>query len=248
MHITRPLVQIFGLTFDLSIILTSTTAALVVLVFAYLCTRQVTTKKPGKMQNLLEWVIEFIQNIMMNSMGRKDNLFILAGGVGLILYLFIANTLGVPFSFIAGEDQATWWKSPTADAHVTMTLAIMMIVYTHFIHIRLHGFKNYFLSFFKPFKALFPINILEQFCTTLTLGLRLFGNIYAGEVMLGILAAAAWKGFQSGIFIGIGTGLLAAIPMMIWQVFCLFIGGIQAYIFVTLFMVYIGQRVNEAEA
>lgn len=246
MHAERPLVQLFGLTFDLSISLTSTFAAAAVLLFVYVCTRHITPKKPGKLQNLIEWVIEFIQNIMINSMGHKNNFFVLAGGVGLILYLVISNLLGVPFSIIAGSDHAVWWKSPTADAHVTMTLAIMMIVYTHFIAIRLYGFKKYVLSFFKPFKPLVVINIIEQIATTLTLGLRLFGNIYAGEVMLAILAGAAFKGFESGIFTGLATGLLAAAPMMIWQVFCIFIGGIQAYIFVTLFMVYIGIRVKEA--
>lgn len=246
MHSTRPLVQIFGMTFDLSIILTSTISALIVLIFVYICTRYITEKKPGKLQNLMEWIIDFVENIMINSIGSKENFFILSAGVGLILYLFVANILGIPFSIIAGEEHATWWKSPTADAHVTLTLAIMMIVYTHFIAIRLHGFKNYLLSFFKPFKALFVINILEQVATTLTLGLRLFGNIYAGEVMLAILAGAVTKGFNAGWFTGLGAGLLTAAPMMIWQAFCLFIGGIQAYIFVTLFMVYIGQRVNEA--
>ncbi|WP_251551983.1 F0F1 ATP synthase subunit A [Neobacillus muris] len=245
MDTNRPLVQIFGLTFDLSIILTSTLAAIIVLLFAWLSTKRMTEKMPGKMQNLMEWVIEFVQNIMMNAMGKKDNLFVLAGGVGLILYLFISNIIGVPFSVIAGSSHSTWWKSPTADAHVTMTLAIMMIFYTHFIDIRLHGFKNYLLRFFKPFSALFPINVLEQFCTTLTLGLRLFGNVYAGELMLGVLAGAAISGFESGIFSGVGTSLLAIAPMMVWQLFCLFIGAIQAYIFVTLFMVYIGQRINE---
>jgi F-type H+-transporting ATPase subunit a len=117
-----------------------------------------------------------------------------------------------------------------------MTLAIMIIAYTHFIDIRLHGLKHYLLSFFQPFKALFAINILEQFATTLTLGLRLFGNIYAGEVMLALLAGAVTHGFA--------VASLAAIPMLIWQAFCVFIGAIQAYIFVTLTMVYIAHRLT----
>ncbi|WP_342429414.1 F0F1 ATP synthase subunit A [Neobacillus sp. FSL H8-0543] len=245
MHSTRPLVQFFGLTFDLSIILTSTFAAVAVLLIVYLCTRKLTEEKPGKMQNFIEWLVEFVQNIMVNSMGSKNNFFILSAGVGLILYLFIANIQGVPFAVIAGADHATWWKSPTADAHVTMTMAIMLIVYTHFIALRTYGLKKYFKSFLKPFKPLVVINILEQITTTLTLGLRLFGNIYAGEVMLAILVGAVAKGFESGLFTGIGAGLLAAAPLVIWQAFCVFIGGIQAYIFVTLFMVYIGIRVKE---
>jgi F-type H+-transporting ATPase subunit a len=246
MHSTRPLVQLFGLTFDLSIILTSTLAALGVLLIVFVCTRKITKNKPGKLQNLMEWLMEFVQGIMENSMGSQKNFFILSAGIGLMLYLFIANIMGIPFSVIAGEDHAVWWKSPTADAHVTMTMAIMLIVYTHFIAIRTHGFKKFILSFFKPFKPLVVINILEQIATTLTLGLRLFGNIYAGEVMLVILMGAITKGFDSGLFTGIGAGLLTAAPVLIWQAFCLFIGAIQAYIFVTLFMVYIGIRVKEA--
>lgn len=246
MHSTRPLVQFLGLTFDMSVVLTSTVAALIVLILVHLCTKNITEKKPGKMQNLMEWVINFVEDIMVNCIGSKQNFFVLSAGVGLLLYIFVANVLGLPFAIIAGEEHATWWKSPTADAHVTMTLAIMLIVYTHFIHIKMHGFKRYFKSFFKPFKALFIINLIEQFATTLTLGLRLFGNIYAGEVMLAILAGAVTNGFDSGLLTGVGAGLLTAFPMIIWQAFCLFIAGIQAYIFVTLFMVYIGQRVNEA--
>ncbi|WP_244906741.1 F0F1 ATP synthase subunit A [Neobacillus soli] len=76
---------------------------------------------------------------------------------------------GICPSRVAGSGHTTWWKSPTADAHVPMTLAIMMIVYTHFISIRIYGFKKYVISFFKPFKPLVVINVIEQFCTRLTL-------------------------------------------------------------------------------
>ncbi|EKN70206.1 F0F1 ATP synthase subunit A [Neobacillus bataviensis LMG 21833] len=185
----------------------------------------------------MEWILEFVKDIMNSSMVASNNLFILSTGVALLMYLFIANLMGVPFSIITVEEHpVAWWKSPTADAHVTMTLAIMIIAYTHFIDIRLHGFKHFFISFFKPFKILFPINAIEQLATTLTLGLRLFGNIYAGEVMLALIANTVTHGF----FIS----LLASVPMIIWQAFCIFIGAIQAYIFVTLTMVYIAHRIT----
>ncbi|WP_231688060.1 F0F1 ATP synthase subunit A [Bacillus sp. FJAT-18017] len=192
---------------------------------------------PKGLQNFMEWTIEFVQGIMSNSIGASKNLFILSTGVSLLLFLIISNSMGIPFSIVTGEEQqVVWWKSPTADAHVTMTLAIMIMAYTHFIDIRMHGFKHYFHSYFKPFKAFLPINILEQLSTTLPLGLRLFGNIYAGEVMLAILAGTMVSGFL--------PALLAALPMLIWQAFCLFIGAIQAYIFVTLTMVYIAHRLT----
>ncbi|MEH7109879.1 F0F1 ATP synthase subunit A [Bacillus sp. JJ1764] len=233
----RPQVEIFNLTFDLSIIFTSTVAAIFVFLIAYLFTRNPSVNVPKKWQNFMEWVIEFVKGIMNTTMGTSSNLFILSTGVSLLMYLFIANLMGVPFSVVITEEHSVaWWKSPTADAHVTMTLAIMIIAYTHFIDIRMHGFKHFFLSFFKPFTFLFPINAVEQLSTTLTLGLRLFGNIYAGEIMLTLLAGAVTHGFV--------LAFLAAIPMIIWQAFCIFIGAIQAYIFVTLTMVYIGHRLT----
>lgn len=236
MESTRPLVVWFHLTFDLSILLTSTIASIIVFLIAYFATRHLTISTPKKWQNFMEWMIEFVQDIMKNSIGHSNNLFILSTGVALLMYLLISNLFGIPFTIVTGGDQdpVTWWKSPTADAHVTMTLAIMIIAYTHFIDIRLNGIKHYLTSFFKPFKALFAINLMEQFATTLTLGLRLYGNIYAGEVMLALLAGAVNQGFI--------VASLATFPMIIWQAFCLFIGAIQAYIFVTLTMVYIGQR------
>ncbi|QCJ45129.1 F0F1 ATP synthase subunit A [Bacillus sp. S3] len=234
---TRPQVVLFHLTFDLSIILTTTAAAIIVFLIAYLFTRNSTTNTPNKWQNFMEWLLEFIKDIMHSSMVASNNLFILSTGVSLFMYLFIANLMGVPFSIVTtDENSVAWWKSPTADAHVTMTLAIMIIAYTHFIDIRLHGFKHFFVSFFKPFKVLFPINAIEQLATTLTLGLRLFGNIYAGEVMLALLAGAVTHGLV--------ISLLASVPMLIWQAFCIFIGAIQAYIFVTLTMVYIAHRLT----
>lgn len=237
MHYTRPLVTWFNLTFDLSIVLTSTIASIIVFFIAILSVRNLTIKTPKMWQNFMEWIIEFVQNIMQTTIGRADNLFILSTGVALLMFIFIANLLGLPFSYVTGTNEhISWWKSPTADAHVPMTLAIMMMAYTHFIDIRMHGFKHYFLGYFKPFKFLFIINILEQFCTTLTLGLRLFGNIYAGEIMLSILAGSINNGLLPAV--------LASIPMIIWQGFCIFIGGIQAYIFVTLTMVYIAHRLT----
>jgi F-type H+-transporting ATPase subunit a len=237
MEHSRPQVVWFNLTFDLSILLTTTIASIIVFLIAYLTTRHLTTRTPKTGQNFMEWIMEFVKDIMNNSMGSNNNLFILSTGVSLLMYLFIANLLGVPFAILtADEHPISWWRSPTADAHVTMTLAIMIIAYTHFIDIRLNGFKHYLLSFFKPFKALFAINILEQFATTLTLGLRLFGNIYAGEVMLALLAGAATHGLLAAS--------LVSLPMLIWQAFCVFIGAIQAYIFVTLTMVYIAHRLT----
>lgn len=232
----KPLVQWLSLTFDLSIVLTTTATALIVFMFVFFTTRSLTSNIPNSRQNVMEWIVEFIQNIMRNTIGSSQNRFTLSCGIVLILYIFTANILGLPFTIIAGEDHIVWWKSPTSDAHVTITMALMMVVYSHYNDIRSFGIKHYLVGYFKPFKALFLTNIMEQFSNTITLGLRLFGNIYAKEVMLLLLIGSINK----GIFIGI----LAAFPLLLWLAFGLFIGAIQAYIFVTLTMVYVSLRMH----
>ena len=118
-----------------------------------------------------------------------------------------------------------------------MTLAVMIIVLSNYFGIKAKGFKKYGKeSFFQPMAFLFPLKIIEEFANTLTLGLRLYGNIYAGEVLLGLIAAA---GSASALgFVGM------AIPGLAWQGFSIFIGAIQSYIFVMLTMVYFAHKVS----
>ncbi|MDK7119537.1 F0F1 ATP synthase subunit A, partial [Streptococcus oralis] len=84
-----------------------------------------------------------------------------------------------------------------------------------------------------------PINVMEEFTNFLTLSLRLYGNIYAGEVLLTLIGNDFAHSF------GIGTIILSAPLTIIWQGFSVFIGSIQAYVFVTLSMVYIGKKVTQ---
>lgn len=82
-----------------------------------------------------------------------------------------------------------------------------------------------------------PINLVEEFANFLTLGLRIFGNIFAGEMLLKLLAQLA---FSHGL-----PTMIVSLPMeMIWQGFSVFIGSIQAYVFVTLTTVYISRKVT----
>ena len=118
-----------------------------------------------------------------------------------------------------------------------MTLSVMIIVLTHYYGIQMKRFKLHTVdTYLKPLPFLFPLKIIEEFANTLTLGLRLYGNIYAGEVLLGLIAGLA----TSSIFGFVG----AIIPAMAWQGFSLFIGGIQAFIFVMLTMVYMSHKVS----
>jgi len=142
--------------------------------------------------------------------------------------------LGLPFSVVVGHD--LWWKSPTADPAITLTLAIMVMGLSHYYGIRMKGFSEYSKDFIRPMPFLFPLKIIEEFANTLTLGLRLYGNIYAGEVLLTLIAGLATSGIP---------GLLAgSVTMVAWQGFSIFIGAIQAFIFTMLTMVYLSHKVS----
>jgi F-type H+-transporting ATPase subunit a len=220
--------------FNLSSILMVIITALIVLLIAVLCTRRLSVRPAGA-QNFIEWIFDFTRGIINSNMdwGRGARFHFLA--VTLLLFIFVANMLGLPFSVVTGH--TLWWKSPTADATVTLTLSTMIILLTHYYGIKMRGAGNYFKSFAQPVWFMVPFKIIEEFSSTLTLGLRLYGNIFAGEVLLGLLSGIAAGGLLG--FFG------AAIPMIIWQAFSIFVGSIQAYIFVMLSMVYMSHKVSE---
>jgi F-type H+-transporting ATPase subunit a len=210
-----------------------TIASAIVFLLAVLSTRRLAMKPTG-MQNFMEWVMDFVKNIINSTMDWKDGGRFHILGITIIMYIFVSNMLGLPFSVVV--DGTLWWKSPTADPAVTLTLATLIVGLSHFYGVKMRGAGAYGREFFKPFWFMFPIKIIEEFANTLTLGLRLYGNIYAGEILLSLLAA--------GLATGVGGTIAAALPMLVWQGFSVFVGAIQSFIFCMLTMVYLAHKVS----
>jgi F-type H+-transporting ATPase subunit a len=256
-----------GIGFNLSTMLMSVITAVIVFIIAWAGAKAATANTPKGMQNFMEWVIDFVRNTIASTMDLKKGEKFISLGLTLLMFIFVANMIGLPFAITAEdyfshkaeeemvheeaseathgeESEAThgesgeaehalhtlWWKSPTADPHVTLTLAAMVILLTQFFGLKDRGLIGYFKSYKNP------LDIVEQFTNTLTLGLRLFGNIYAGEVLLALLAGA--------VTIGIFGVLGAAIPLIVWQAFSIFVGALQSFIFLMLTMVYMAHRIN----
>lgn len=233
MHHEAPVVEFLGLYFNLANVLMISVASLIVFIIAVLSTRKLAMKPTG-MQNFFEWVMDFVKGIINSTMDWKDGGRFHILGITLIMYIFVSNMLGLPFAIVV--DDKLWWKSPTADPIITMTLSVMIVTLSHFYGVKLKGVKGYGKGFFSPMGFLFPLKIIEEFANTLTLGLRLYGNIYAGELLLSLLAA----GLATGV-----VGTIAAIPLtLVWQAFSIFVGTIQAYIFTMLTMVYMSHKVG----
>lgn len=230
------IVKLFGLTFNVGNCVSGLLSAIIVCGLVIWFSRNLKLKPTGK-QNALEWLIDFTNGIVKAAIPDKES-----DRYGLLMFvlftfIFVANQLGLIVQFVIGD--VTYVKSPTALPMTTLTLAFMVLVISHIAGINKFGFKGYVKnSFFSPMAILFPIKVLEQFTNFITLALRLYGNIFAGEVLLKLI-------FQMAHSHGILT-FIPAIPMeMIWQGFSVFIGSIQAYVFVTLAMVYITQKVEK---
>ncbi|OZS77706.1 F0F1 ATP synthase subunit A [Tetzosporium hominis] len=229
-----PEYHLFGLTGNLSTLMMLAVTTLIVFLIAFFSTRNLKLKPTG-MQNFMEWIMDFVKGIIKSNMDWKTGGSFHILGITLLLFIFVANVLGLPFAIIYND--YLWWKSPTADPTVTMTLAAMIIIMTNYYGIKAKGFKGYISDFAKPLPFLAPLKVIEEFANTLTLGLRLYGNIYAGEVLLALIAGLA----TSSIFGFVG----AIIPALAWQGFSIFIGGIQSFIFVMLTMVYMAHKVSD---
>jgi len=239
-----PIVEIAGIEFDLSAIMMVVISSVIVFILARLAVRNLSLENPGKLQNFVEWVVEFVASIIGMATDYKKGRIYLGLGMALIMYIFVSNMLGLPFGIVTeGHEGQTvfgmelivkeaqdhlawlWWKSPTADAAMTMALALTVIVLSHIQGFR-HNRKHYLKHYFEPWPFFLPINLIETAAKPLTLGLRLYGNIYAGEVMIGIILGMGWIGIPA---------------LLVWQGFSIFVGAIQAFVFTMLTMVYIGQ-------
>ena len=225
-----------GLNFDLTGIIGSTLMALAVFLICLWLARKV-EMKPNKRQNVFEYLLDFTNGIVkdnVSDVNAQKHLSLYA----LVLFLFIwfMNQLGM-FMEVKVDDWV-FIKSPTADPVATMSFAMMTLLLSFTFGVQRFGVGGYLKNYTQPVGFMLPINIIEEFTNFLTLSLRLYGNIYAGEVLLTLIGNDL--AHAGGPF----TLILAAPLAMIWQGFSVFIGSIQAYVFVTLSMVYIGKKVT----
>ncbi|GIP19048.1 ATP synthase subunit a [Paenibacillus montaniterrae] len=244
MHIF-PIVDLNGIQIDLSAIIAIVVTSIIVFVLARLAVRNLSVENPGKLQNFMEWVIEFVHNTIASTMPFEKAKKFISLGMTLIVFIFVANLLGLPFQIITeahheihwlgitkevleahdGHAHISWWKSPTADISVTAGLALVVFVIVHSLGLKWNR-KHYLKHYFEPYPIFFPINLIETVAKPVTLALRLYANILAGEILIStILMLKVW-----------------GLPFMaVWQGFSIFVGAIQAFLFTVLTMVYISQ-------
>ena len=235
-HKSPMLNDVFGipwLDFNLSTSLMTVVSAIIVFFICFFASRNLQMKPKG-FQNFMEWIVDFVRGIVSDTMDWKTGKVFLPLGLTLLTYIFISNLLGI--ITVIAVDEYLWWKSPTSDAVVTLTLSATVVILSHYYGVKVKGVKEYVKDYFRPVPFIFPFKIIEEFTNTMTLGLRLFGNIFAKEILLSLIVKLA--------FVAAPITFLAVIPMMAWQGFGMFLGAIQAFIFTMLTMVYMSHKVS----
>ncbi|GAA1660039.1 F0F1 ATP synthase subunit A [Fodinicola feengrottensis] len=221
-----------GWTFNLDTIWTTVLAGAIVVAMGLLIARKATGGVPSKPQILWETVIGQIEDQVEENVGLKVAPFVVPLAVSIFFFILICNWL---------ELLPTQWNenfhllpAPTADVNLTYALGLFTIILMHVMTIRRKGFGRWIKDTVKGHAAfLAPINIIEELVKPFTLALRLFGNIFAGGIMLSIIALIPWW----------GTWL----PNIAWKLFDMFIGVLQAVIFALLTILYFGFQMAEEE-
>ncbi|MDR0899811.1 MAG: F0F1 ATP synthase subunit A [Lactobacillaceae bacterium] len=231
--------SLFGLWFDWTTIISTTVTFVIVLALGIFLSRNLKVR-PTKKQNFLEWIIDFTNGVVKDQIAQGGQNFRFYVFV-LFLFVFVSNQIGLAFQFSnsAGTIQI---KSITAEPLVTLTLALISLMIAHFAGVEKFGLKGYIKNtYLSPFPGMLPLNLLEQITSFLTLGLRLYGNIFAGEILLNLIANMVMPNNLPGTPLGIIAGIFLE---LVWQAFSIFIGSIQAYIFATMTSVYINEKIN----
>jgi F-type H+-transporting ATPase subunit a len=216
----------FGMTVNIDTVASTVVAGVIVLLLGFLVRRALTRKTddhvPTKLQLIWESVVGEVNRQVEDNLG-KVHPYVAPLAISLFFFILIANWLELVPSELNHE--AHLLPAPTSDTNLTYAMAIMAMVGVWTYGIRQRGARAYFKHFFQPMPVLAPLNIIEELVKPLTLALRLFGNIFAGGIMLALIAAIPWW---------------AGMPVanILWKAFDMVIGGLQAFIFALLTVLY----------
>jgi len=229
--------------------------------FLWRASRKATSGVPGRFQAAVEILIEIVdeqaKGIVHNAHSRK---LVAPLALTVFVWIFLMNAMDLlPVDLLpviwqwlvglAGGDphHAYLRVVPTADLSITMGLSVGVLVTCLIYNAKIKGLGGWVHELFAaPFGnhwALYPFNfamqIVEFIAKTVSHGMRLFGNMYAGELIFLLIAllGGAWSLSAMGITLALGHIVLGTL----WAIFHILIITLQAFVFMMLALVYIGQ-------
>jgi F-type H+-transporting ATPase subunit a len=225
--------------------------------FLWKAARKATSGVPGRFQAAVEIMVEMVDSqakgIVHNAKSRK---LVAPLALTVFVWIFLMNAMDllpvdlIPaiWGWIHGDPHHAYMRSvPTADLSITMGLSLSVLLICLIYNVKIKGFGGWMHEMVAaPFGAhplLWPFNfvfqIIEFIAKTVSHGMRLFGNMYAGELIFLLIA------LMGGAFSLSATGISLAIGHIIagsaWAVFHILIITLQAFVFMMLTLVYIGQ-------
>lgn len=228
-----------GMTFNADTIWNTVIAGAIVVILGFVLRSQLTRRQsenhvPSKLQLIWEAVVSNTETQVEDNLGRVHP-FVVPLAVALFFFILIANWIEMIPSKI-NTHHGEVFVAPTADTNLTYAMALLAIVGVWVYGIREKGAKGYFRHFLEPYPVLLPLNVLEELVKPITLALRLFGNIFAGGIMIALIAGlVSWKIGPAPV-----GGILAVLANVVWKLFDMAIGVIQAFIFALLVVLYFG--------
>ncbi len=216
--------------------------ALIVMFLSYRVGRNITVSSPHGMQNVLETLIEFVNNLVKEAFPKPNKL---VGPLGLTIFIwvFLMNAMDLIqvdlLPKIADMFGIHYLKVvPTTDPHTTFALSLTVFALCIYYNIKIKGTGGYLKSFMvHPFGIwLAPINfiltLVEELAKPLSLALRLFGNMFTGELVFLLIALLPWW--------------IIPLPGSLWAIFHILVITLQAFIFMVLTIMYISLASEEA--
>ena len=226
-----------GMTVNTDTIRATLVAAAITLVLAFILRARVTsTGVPSGVQLFWEGITVQMRSQIQSSMGLALAPFVLPFAVSLFVFILIANWLSVlPFQFTNSDGQtAELLTPPASDINFVLALALLVFVCYHAAGFKKSGVISYPIKVAKGHVAfLAPINLVEEIAKPISLSLRLFGNMFAGVIMVGLIALL--------------PTYIMWMPNAVWKTFDLFVGLIQAFIFALLTILYFTQATESPE-
>lgn len=183
-------------------------------------------ERPGKLQNVIETGIEYLDNSFTGNLGRTRSrrYFYFLGS--LFIFIIFANYSGL----IPGVGLTKYLKAPTSSLSVTVGLGLCTFIFLQAASIRAKGIKGYIKHFISPIIVMLPLLALDELIKPVSLSLRLFGNIFGEEAVLE----------QFYEILPIGAPL---VMMVLSLLFC----ALQAIVYTTLVSIYLDEGTEVEE-
>jgi F-type H+-transporting ATPase subunit a len=236
-------------SFHLDSLVMSVAMGLLALGLFWLAARKATSGVPGKGQAFVEMVVEFVDT-QVKEVFHLDRRFLAPLALTIFVWVFLMNAMDLlPLDLpgiVASWFGVHYWRVvPTADLNTTFAMSLTVLAIVLVYSVKAKGTGGYFHELFTaPFGANpllwipnFVLNLVELLSKPVSLAMRLFGNMYAGELvfMLIALLGASWAGFTLGSSLGMfGQVVMGAA----WAIFHILIITLQAFIFMVLTIVY----------